>query len=117
MDDSTENAHINFNEKDILAIEIVGDPLDITDDLSAFVYDKQDTITAWYANSYYTPMIFPGVCAPPIPSPFGGPLIRMNQEEIDSFMASIGTSIPLFGIEKQKRYLKYALNYNKINTL
>lgn len=105
LDDSTKNAQINFNETDILAIEIVGDPLDITDDLSAFVYDKQDIVTTWYANSYYTPMIFLGICAPPIPSPFGGPLILMNQEEIDAFMASIGTTYSTLWYRETEEYI------------
>ena len=88
----TSHNDIPYTAFDIMSIEIVGNPEDIIDGLIVGAYKGADDYLVWYSNSYFTPMIFPGICAPPIPSPFGGPLIPLNQKQIDMFLASVGTS-------------------------
>ena len=83
---------ISYKAFDIMSIEIVGKPEDIIDGLRVAAYKGFEDYLVWYSNSYFTPMIFPAICAPPIPSPFGGPLIPVNQKQIDIFLASVGTS-------------------------
>ena len=87
-------ANVLFNEGDILTVELDGITTNLPDNLIVFA-SSQYSGFSWFLNVYYTPMVFPGVCAPspiPIPSPFGGPLIPVTQEEIDAFLAAIGTS-------------------------
>ena len=85
---------VSYNAFDILSVEIVGNPVDIVDNLIVAVFANQFT-QYWFSNSYFTPMIAPGNClppSPPIPSPFGGSLIPLTQEQIDLFLKTIGTS-------------------------
>ena len=92
LDESTSNAEIPFNRGDILSIHILGKPEDIADEFFVDVNSGGEVYFEWYANSYFRPMYFPAFCYPPIPSPFGGRLRPLTQEQIDVFLSSIGTS-------------------------
>jgi len=98
LNTATPSATISINPNDIISVEIVTDLLDptIPDNLSVSAFFAGNIISNWFSNSYYTPMIFSAtgcpITPPPINSPFGGPLIIMNQEEINTFATNIGTS-------------------------
>ena len=94
LNDVTMEQDVSFKAFDILSVEIVGNPVDIVDNLIVAVVENQFTLF-WFSNSYFTPMLATGNClppSPPIPSPFGGPLIPLTQEQIDLFLKTIGTS-------------------------
>ena len=94
LNDTTTAQDVSFKAFDILSVEIVGNPVDIVDNLIVAVVENQFTLF-WFSNSYFTPMLATGNClppSPPIPSPFGGLLIPMTQEQIDLFLKTIGTS-------------------------
>lgn len=91
LDTATTNLNIPVNIYDILSVAIEGD-ISISDSVMILIdYDSRQ-MAAWSSNGYYTPFVFPGICLPPIQSPFGGCLHQMDQEEIDRFLNSIGTS-------------------------
>ena len=91
LNTATTNLNVPVNIYDILSIAIEGD-ISISDSVIIFVdYDSRQ-IAAWVSNGYYTPFVFPGICLPPIPSPFGGCLHPVDEEEINLFLNSIGTS-------------------------
>ena len=89
---------VPFSDSDLLSMEITGDTTNLPDGLRAGILFNSAPIIQWFSNGYFTPMVFPGVCASPppppnpTPSPFGGPLVPLTQEEIDAFSTSIGTS-------------------------
>lgn len=86
---------VTFSDSDLLSMEISGDTTNLPDGLRAGILFNGAPIIQWFSNGYFTPMVFPGICAPqpiPTPSPFGGPLVPLTQEEINAFSTSIGTS-------------------------
>lgn len=96
LDESTSNAEVLFNRGDILSVHILGEPEDIADEFFVYAYSEGTVYFEWYANSYFRPMYFPTFCYPPMPSPFGGRLRPLNQEQVDLFLSSIGTSYSTF---------------------
>ena len=94
LDNLTRTQTLSFKAFDNLSVEIVGNPADIIDNLIVAVLENQFSLF-WFSNSYFTPMLATGNClppSPPIPSPFGGPLIPLTQEQIDIFLKTIGAS-------------------------
>ena len=92
---------VTFDEGDALSIEITGDTNNLPNGLTVGILFDGSPITEWISNAYYRPLVFTGVCASPqLPSPFGGPLIPLNQEEIDAFLDAIGTSYSTFWYRK-----------------
>ena len=84
-----------ITENDILSIEIGTNPLDIPipDGLTIDVFDENGLpVFSWKSSSFFNPMVFPAICVPSIPSPFGGDLSPITQEQINAFLASIGAS-------------------------
>lgn len=80
---------------DVLSFEAITDPLtsSIPDELSVYMKMDNEIIFQWFSNAYPAPMIvISNGCLPPMPSPFGGFLIPLNQNQLISAVESIKNS-------------------------
>ena len=80
---------------DVLSFEAITDPLTspIPDELSVYMKMDNEIIFQWFSNAYPVPMIvISNGCLPPMPSPFGGLLIPLNQNQLLSAAESVKKS-------------------------
>ena len=98
-----------FKAFDNLNCRNCGNPADIIDNLIVAVLENQFSLF-WFSNSYFTPMLATGNClppSPPIPSPFGGPLIPLTQEQIDLFFENYRNLVFYSVVPSLTKYLDW----------